>query len=262
MLKTNEMMGACVARRRAWGRGALAVALAGSLALAGCTGGMFEEAAEGAGEKTEQGQSGQAQGDNGTTGTTDGVDWASLIDIPGMDFAYSDRDKDASYDAASATSIVLSGQDATVSGEGAAVEGATVTITSAGTYVVTGELTAGSLVVNAGDQDKVQIVLSGASIRNEAGPALNIQQADKVFVTLADGTQNTLADGASYELAEGEDEPNAVLYSKADLTINGTGALSIESNYRHGVNSRTTLWSRAARLPWSPRRTDCAARIA
>lgn len=241
MLKTNEMMGACVARRRAWSCGALAVALAGSLALAGCTGGTFEEAAEGAGEKTEQGQSDQAQGDNGTTGTTGEVDWASLIDIPGMDFAYSDRDKDASYDVASATNIALSGQGATVSGEGAAVEGATVTISAAGTYAVTGELTAGSLVVNAGDQDKVQIVLSGASIRNEAGPALNIQQADKVFVTLADGTQNTLADGASYELVEGEDEPNAALYSKADLTINGTGALSVEGNYRHGVNSKDDL---------------------
>lgn len=238
MLKTNEMMGACVARRRAWGRGALTVALAGSLALAGCTGGTFEESAGDAGEKTEQGQGNQAQGDNGAT---DGVDWASLIDIPGMDFAYSDRDKDASYDEAAATKIALAGQGATVSGEGAAVEGTAVTITAAGTYVVTGELMAGSLVVNAGDQDKVQIVLDGASIRNEAGPALNIQQADKVFVTLAAGSQNTLADGASYELAEGEDEPNAALYSKADLTINGTGALTVEGNYRHGVNSKDDL---------------------
>lgn len=214
------------------------MALAGSLALAGCTGGTFEESAGDAGEKTEQGQGNQAQGDNGAT---DGVDWASLIDIPGMDFAYSDRDKDASYDEAAATKIALAGQGATVSGEGAAVEGTAVTITAAGTYVVTGELMAGSLVVNAGDQDKVQIVLDGASIRNEAGPALNIQQADKVFVTLAAGSQNTLADGASYELAEGEDEPNAALYSKADLTINGTGALTVEGNYRHGVNSKDDL---------------------
>lgn len=214
------------------------MALAGSLALAGCTGGTFEEAAGDVGEKTEQGQGNQAQGDNGAT---DGVDWASLIDIPGMDFAYSDRDRDASYDEAAATKIALTGQGATVSGEGAAVEGSTVIITAAGTYVVSGELTAGSLTVNAGDADKVQIVLSGASIRNEVGPALNIQQADKVFVTLAAGSQNTLADGASYTLAEGEDEPNAALYSKADLTINGTGALTVEGNYRHGVNSKDDL---------------------
>ena len=58
---------------------------------------------------------------------------------------------------------------------------------------------------------------------------------------MAAGSQNTLADGASYTLAEGEDEPNAALYSKADLTINGTGALTVEGNYRHGVNSKDDL---------------------
>lgn len=167
MLKTNEMMGACVARRRAWGRGALAVALAGSLALAGCTGGTFEEARPGTSARKPS--RGRGTRPKATNGATDGVDWASLIDIPGMDFAYSDRDRDASYDEAAATKIALTGQGATVSGEGAAVEGTAVTITAAGTYVVTGELMAGSLVVSAGDQDKVQIVLDGASIRNEAG---------------------------------------------------------------------------------------------
>lgn len=234
-MKMNNVMSACVARRRAWGRGALAAVLAGSLALTGCAGGNFEDAADEGGEqKTEQGQSAQQ--------TADGeVDWASLIDIAGMDFEYSKRDKDASYDAAAVTKIELQGASATVSGEGAAVEGATVTISAEGTYVVSGELSAGSLVVNATDQDKVQVVLDGATIRNENGPALNIQQADKVFVTLAEGSQNTLADGESYTLAEGEDEPNAALFSKDDLTLNGTGALTIEGNYRHGVNSKDDL---------------------
>lgn len=129
-----------------------------------------------AGEKTEQGQGNQAQGDNGAT---DGAGLGVAHRHPRQDFAYSDRDKDASYDEAAATKIALAGQGATVSGEGAAVEGSTVIITAAGTYVVSGELTAGSLTVNAGDADKVQIVLSGASIRNEVGSALNIQQADQ-----------------------------------------------------------------------------------
>lgn len=234
-MKMNNVMGACVARRRAWGRGALAAVLAGSLALTGCAGGNFEDAADEGGEqKTEQGQNAQQ--------TADGeVDWASLIDIAGMDFECSKRDKDASYDAAAATKIELQGSSATVSGEGAAVEGTTVTISAEGTYVVSGELSAGALVVNATDQDKVQVVLDGATIRNENGPALNIQQADKVFVTLAEGSRNTLADGESYELAEGEDEPNAALFSKDDLTLNGTGALTIEGNYRHGVSSKDDL---------------------
>ncbi|WP_304426512.1 carbohydrate-binding domain-containing protein [uncultured Adlercreutzia sp.] len=220
--------------RRFLARGVVASALAASLALTGCNGGTFEDASN---EPSAAEQQGEADG--AESADWDG-DWASLIDIAGMDFDYSDRDNDPSYDAASATAVTLSGESATVAGEGAVVEGSTVTITAAGTYVVSGEL-AGTLVVNASDQDKVQIVLDGASIRNEAGPALNIQQADKVFVTLAANSQNTLADGGAYDLAEGEDEPNAALFSKDDLTINGEGALAIEGNYRHGVNSKDDL---------------------
>ncbi len=218
-------------RRALWARVAVASALAATLALSGCTVAAYDsDDADTAASSTE-----------GAATSEEEVDWASLIDIAGMDFSYSDRDKDATYDEASATKIALAGQSASVEGDGASAEGATVTISAAGTYVLTGELSAGSVVVNASKEDKVQLVLDGASIRNETGPALNIQQADKVFVTLAADTQNALADGASYALEEGEDEPNAALYSKDDLTINGTGALTVEGNYRHGVNSKDDL---------------------
>ena len=218
-------------RRALWARGAVASALAATLALSGCTVAAYDsDDADTAASSTE-----------GAATSEEEVDWASLIDIAGMDFSYSDRDKDATYDEASATKIALAGQSASVEGDGASAEGATVTISAAGTYVLTGELSAGSVVVNASKEDKVQLVLDGASIRNETGPALSIQQADKVFVTLAADTQNALADGASYALEEGEDEPNAALYSKDDLTINGTGALTVEGNYRHGVNSKDDL---------------------
>ncbi len=231
MMKTN-MMNGTVERRRRWARGALASALAATLALFGCVGGTYgDNAAEGVG----------AAGEGGAAANTETVDWDALIDIAGMDFDYSDRDKDASYDAASATKIVLSGAGATIEGDGASADGSTVTITAAGTYVVSGELADGALVVNATDQDKVQVVLDGATIRHGDGAAFEVQQADKVFITLADGSQNTLADGAAYTLADGEDEPNAALFSKDDLTINGSGALTVEGNYRHGVNSKDDL---------------------
>ncbi len=231
MMKTNMMNGA-VERRRRWARGALASALAATLALSGCAGGTYDDNAA---------ENGGPTGEGGAAASTEAVDWDALIDINGMDFAYSDRDKDASYDTASATKIALAGAGATVEGDGAAVDGSTVTITAAGTYVVSGELTDGALVVNATDQDKVQVVLDGATIRHGDGAAFEVQQADKVFVTLAEGSQNTLADGAAYTLADGEDEPNAVLFSKDDLTINGSGALTVEGNYRHGVNSKDDL---------------------
>lgn len=218
-------------RRRRWARGAATSALVATLALAGCSGGTY-----GSGGEAATGGDGAAEG-----ATTEATDWDALIDIDGMDFEYTDRDKDASYDAASATVIALNGSGATVQGAGAMTDGSTVTISAAGTYVVSGELMDGSLVVNATDQDKVQVVLAGVTIRNAAGPALEVRQADKVFVTLADGTQNILADGAQYTLVEGEDEPNAALFSRGDLTINGAGALVVEGNYRHGVNSKDDL---------------------
>lgn len=62
--------------------------------------------------------------------------------------------------------------------------------------MATGELTDGRLLVAAGDDDKVQLVLAGATIHNEDGPAIYVQNADKCFVTLADGAENTLTDGA------------------------------------------------------------------
>lgn len=152
---------------------------------------------------------------------------------------FTDRDRDPSYDEASATKIVLDGSGASVTGEGATADGSTVTISTDGTYVVSGTLADGQIVVNLpGDDDKAQIVLDSVTIHNEDGPAIQIDQADKIFLTLADGSTNVLSDGASYALAEGEDEPYAALYSKDDLTINGSGALEVTGSYRHGIASK------------------------
>lgn len=152
---------------------------------------------------------------------------------------FTDRDRDPSYDEASATKIALDGSGASVTGEGATADGPTVTISADGTYVVSGTLTDGQIVVSLpGDNDKAQIVLDGVTIHNESGPAIQVDQADKVFLTLADGSTNVLSDGASYALAEGEGEPYAALYSKDDLTINGSGALEVTGNYRHAIASK------------------------
>lgn len=108
--------------------------------------------------------------------------------------------------------------------------------------------------------DKAQIVLDGVTIHNEGGPAIQVDQADKVFLTLADGSTNVLSDGASYALAEGEDEPYAALYSKDDLTINGSGALEVTGNYRHAIASKddTVITGRAPSASRAPR-MPCAA---
>lgn len=166
---------------------------------------------------------------------------SAAIDIEGMDLKYSDRDLDASYDAASATTIELAGSSASVTGAGAVANGATVAVSEPGTYVVSGSLNDGQLVVEAGAEDKVQIVLDGVSIHNEAGPALYVKQADKVFVTLADGTENELSDGAGYDVSADENEPYAALFSCDDLTINGSGSLSVAGCTNDGIASKDDL---------------------
>lgn len=165
----------------------------------------------------------------------------SVADASTFDLEYSKRDLDASYDESAATKITLAETSASVSGAGATADGSMVTITAEGVYVVSGSLSDGQLVVEAPDDAKVQVVLKGVTIHNEDGPALCVNAADKVFITLAAGSTNTLTDGAAYTLAEDEDEPNAALFSKADLTLNGSGSLVITSAYRHAVCSKDDL---------------------
>ena len=137
--------------------------------------------------------------------------------------AYSDRDLDASYDESEAVLVDLS----TISGD--------YTITAAGVYVFTGTLSDGSILVNAGEEDKVQIVLSNASITNSDGPAIYAVAADKVFVTAEAGTSNTLSDGSAYAEDSFGNNPDGAIFARCDLTINGTGSLTINGNYKFGI---------------------------
>ena len=163
-------------------------------------------------------------------------DVAAAFDASSLDTDYSKRDMDASYDASGATKIALLGASANVSGSGASVDGSTVIISAAGTYIVSGELSDGSVVVAAGEDDKVQLVLDGATIACSAGAAIDVQSADKCFITLADGTTSALSDAAEHS-----DDTNACVYAACDLTINGSGSLSVSGNCRHGVFSKDDL---------------------
>ena len=217
------------AAARAGLRGAVTAAvLCGLLALGGCSAVGGEAATE---SSAAESSSGESAADASST----------FVDVSAMDLEFTDRDLDASYDAASATSIALSDAASTVTGVGASVDSSTVTISQAGVYVLSGTLSDGRIVVEATDQDKIQLVFDGVSVHSGDGPAVYVKQADKVFITLAEGTSNMLSDSATYTLEEGSDEPNAALFSKDDLTINGTGSLEVAGSYAHAVNSKDDL---------------------
>lgn len=115
-----------------------------------------------------------------------------------------------------------------------------VTITAAGTYVLSGKLEDGGVVVEVSKEDKVRLVLSDAEIVNSNGPAIEIKEGEKVFVTLADGTQNSVTDGTAYTDTS-EEAATAAVFSKADLVINGSGSLKVVGQYKDGLTSRDDL---------------------
>ena len=169
---------------------------------------------------------------------------ASVSDILGantsVEDASSSEDDAGTTDTSSATTITLSGSSASASGSASSnvkVDGGTVTISGGGTYVISGELSNGRIVVNAPKAD-VRLVLKGASITSSDGPAIDIQDAGNAIVVLAKDSKNTLTDGASY--ASGQ-EATAALFSSDTLTVTGTGQLDVTGSYKDGISSKNGL---------------------
>ena len=130
---------------------------------------------------------------------------------------------DYTYDATSATTIALNGTSAAITGAGATASGSVVTVSAPGTYVVSGTLRDGQIVVNSPADGTVRLVLAGASITSSTDSGIRVDEGDKTVLILADGTTNTVADGATYADAV---EQNAAVWSDDDLSIGGTGTLS------------------------------------
>ncbi|WP_297232843.1 carbohydrate-binding domain-containing protein [uncultured Flavonifractor sp.] len=153
---------------------------------------------------------------------------------------FSDRDLDGSYDESQAIDITLSGTSASCSADGVTISGSQVIISAEGIYRLSGTLEDGQIVINAADTDKIQLVLDGVTIHSATSADIYALEADKVFVTLAEGSENTLSNGGSY-VAIDDNNIDAVIFSKTDLTLNGSGSLTIQAQAGHGVVSKDEL---------------------
>lgn len=162
-------------------------------------------------------------------------------DTSEMDFAFSKGDVNSDYDAENATLIALSDGGSSVTGEGAHTDGTGVRITAAGTYILSGSLSNGGITVETLDTEKVRLVFNGVSIINENGPAIYIKESDKVFLILAEGSENILSDGESYEAVDGETTLDGAVFSRADLSVNGSGSLTVDGKMKHGIVSKDDL---------------------
>ena len=149
---------------------------------------------------------------------------------------FTEKDYDTSYDESTASKIELSGSSASVYEDGVTVSGSTVTISKAGTYVISGQSDGVQIKIAADKSDDVKLVLKGATMTN-TDAAISATSAGHVYLTLAEGTTNSLSDSSS----NSDEKANAALFSKIDLTINGSGTLNVDGKKSNAIKANDTL---------------------
>ena len=224
--------------------------LASSLAFGGCGTAVTSSSSVNA-ESASTESTGETSADNAaatseSTDSENAMESASDINFDleltesTIDTEFTDREKSGSYKASEAVKITLNKTTATVSGSGVKADGSTITITEEGVYIVSGTLEDGQIIVDASDSDKVQIVLDGVHINCKTNAAIYVREADKVFITLAENSSNTLGGGNEYTQID-DNTVDGVIFSKSNLVCNGTGSLTIEADYKHGIVSKDDL---------------------
>lgn len=197
----------------------LALGLALAVALGACA--QKTEVAS-TGESTEASQAG-----------------SSVLETQPAEY-FSDRDFEVGYDESESAHITLSGDSASCNSNAVQIDGTTITITDEGTYILSGTLDDGMIIVDSSKDDKTQLVLDGVTIHSETCAPIYILQSDKVFITTATDSVNTLSNGGTFTAID-ENNIDAVIFSKEDLTLNGSGSLTIESPAGHGIVSKDSL---------------------
>ena len=149
---------------------------------------------------------------------------------------FTNNDLNADWDEADATKIVLKGDSAVVTGSGAYFNEGTLYIACAGKYVLSGDLD-GSVHIDANSNDKIWLMLDGVDISSNEESPMYIKQADKVFLTLKENSQNSM----TFESDDEDSDTDGSIFSRDDLTINGEGSLEVNSSTLHGIVCNDTL---------------------
>lgn len=138
--------------------------------------------------------------------------------------------------------VTLNGTTAETNAKsGVTITGSTVYISEAGEYELSGTLTDGNIIVSVDKTERVTLVLNGVDIASSTTAPIYIESADKAYITLKSGSVNTLSDPVTYVYENGETKPNACIYSKDDLVIQGDGSLTVNGNYNNGIGTKNDL---------------------
>ncbi len=148
---------------------------------------------------------------------------------------FSQNDLNSDWQSDSATQITFSGDSAKINGNGAYFANGNVHIIYAGKYILSGELSNGSIIVDADGDDKIWLMMNGVSLNCDDNAAIIVEQADNVYITLKSDTENTIKTGKEYSSEAKQSGIDGAIYSRDDLTINGSGKLSVTAEYSHGI---------------------------
>ncbi len=150
---------------------------------------------------------------------------------------FSEKDLNPIYNAEN--EITLNNNSVKIKGKGN-INNSDIMITEGGSYRITGTLDDGQIIVNS--DEKVNLILDNAEINCSDSSPIYIEKSDKTFITLAPDSENTLSDGKEYSYSQdGENEPDAVIFSKDNLTVNGSGTLNINANFNEGITSKDDI---------------------
>ena len=204
----------------------ISVVLAAALVMSSCSGNQSES----------KDNKPQATNEANATSTVEPI---SKADITTTDM-FTSRDTDASFEESSAVKIQLKDKASTTDSKAVTITDNVITIKDEGVYILSGTLTDGRIEVAAENTDKIQLVLDGVTINSKTSAPIYVSQADKVFITLKEGSGNTLSNGGSFTAID-DTNIDSVIFSKDDLTVNGTGSLTIKSPAGHGIVSKDDL---------------------
>lgn len=156
------------------------------------------------------------------------------------DEMFTARDKEIGYDESECETITLSDNASTSSLKSVKIDGNTITVSEEGTYIVSGTLSDGQIIIDGDKSEKIRLILDGVTINSNTGAPIYVKQTDKLFITLAESSKNVLTNNKQFT-ADGDNNVDAVIFSKDDITLNGNGSLEITTNCGHGIVSKDDL---------------------
>ena len=154
---------------------------------------------------------------------------ANVVEYVNVDYSveYKDKDLQTTWDMSEARYNTL--------------EDKVFNITEAGIYVFDGKADDGQIVIDVANTEDIILILNNVELTCKSSAPIYVKEADKVVITLPEGSENTISDGNSYIYDNEEEMPDATIYSKGDITINGSGGLTINANFNDGIVSKDKL---------------------